>query len=54
MSLLAGAGDPHALERAVELDVDVEVTGILVEVKEGPGPAGEVTALALAQFGELA
>lgn len=54
IGLFIGAGDPYALERAVELDVDVEVTGILVEVQERPGSTREVTALALPQLGELA
>jgi hypothetical protein len=31
------AGDPHPLELGVEPDVDIEVTGILVEVQERPG-----------------
>jgi hypothetical protein len=35
--LFVAAGDPHALEHAVEPDIGVEVTGILVEVKERPG-----------------
>lgn len=34
--LLLGAGDLHAVEGAVELNVDVQVTGILVEMKERP------------------
>jgi hypothetical protein len=52
--MLAAAGDPHALEPAVELDVDIEVTGILVEVQERPGSSREVTAFALLQPGEIA
>jgi hypothetical protein len=52
--LLLGAGDLHALEAAAELNVDVEVTGILVEMKERLGPTREVTALSFTQLGELA
>jgi hypothetical protein len=54
MGLLAVASDLHALEPAVKLDIDVEVPGILVEVKKRPRPQREVTALAFAQLGDLA
>ena len=54
LGLLAEAGDPHPLELAVELDVDVEVVGVLVEVQERPGFSREVAALALPQPGKLA
>lgn len=53
IGLLVVAGDLHALERAVEPDIDVEVTGILVEVKERAGSPREIAALALPQLGEL-
>jgi hypothetical protein len=52
--LLVAAGDLQALELAVEPGVDVEVTGILVEVKERLGAPREITALALPQLGEPA
>jgi len=51
--LFLTAGDPHAFGRDVELDVDVEVAGILVAVKKCPGPPREVAALTLPQRGEL-
>jgi hypothetical protein len=50
--LLGGGRDLHAQELAVEPDVDIEVTGILVEMQECPGSAREVTALALPQLGK--
>jgi len=52
--LLITAGDLHALELAVELHIDIEVTGICVEVKERPGSLREIAALALPQSGQLA
>ncbi len=54
IGLLVAAGDLHTLELAVEPDIDVEVTGIFVEVKERPRSPREVTALALAQLREPA
>src|SRR5262249_22567730 len=54
LGLLAAVGDPHPLELAVELDIDVEVVGVLVEVQERPGFSREVAALALPQPGKLA
>jgi hypothetical protein len=47
---LAVAGDLHTLEAAVELDVDIKVTGVLVEVQERLGSPREITALALPQL----
>lgn len=38
IGLFAAAGDSYALECAVELHVDIDFTGILVEVQERPGP----------------
>jgi hypothetical protein len=54
IGLLLGAGDLHTLEGAVKLYVDVEVTGILMKMKERPGPAREVAAPSFTQLGELA
>ncbi len=48
------AGDPHALELAAEPRIDIEVTGILVEVQERPGSPRKITALALPQLGQFA
>ena len=51
--LLGAAGDSHALELAAELDVNVKVTGILVEMKERPRSAREITTIALPQLRKL-
>lgn len=52
--LFAATGDLHALKRAGEPDVDIEVAGVLMKVEEGSGSAREVTPLALSQLGERA
>ena len=51
--MLSGGRDLHALELAVGPDIDIKVTGILVEVQERPRSPREITALALMQLGEL-
>jgi len=53
LRLFGLASDSHPLELAAELDIDVEVAGILVEVQEGMRPPGEVAALARSQLREL-
>jgi len=53
-SLFGVAGDLHALELTAEPDIDVQVTSILMEVKERPVCPREVAAPALLQLRELA
>jgi hypothetical protein len=52
--LFGGAGDFQALELALEPDIDVERTGIGVEVKKCAAAARKRAALALAQLRQLA
>lgn len=47
-------GDSHAFERPVKPDVNIDLAVILVEVKERPGAAREVAALALSQLRKTA
>jgi hypothetical protein len=48
--LLGSRGDAHPLKRAIELDVRVEVTRVLVEVQKRLRLQREVTAFPLAQL----
>src|SRR5262245_49701942 len=50
LRLLPRPSDPHALELAVEPDIDIKVTGILMEVQERPGAAGEAAGPALSEL----
>jgi hypothetical protein len=50
--LFLATGNSHALERAVEPDVDIEVAGALVEVKASPGRSREVSTLTFPQLGK--
>jgi len=52
--LVGAAGDLHALELAVELDIGVIVASILVKVKERPAASRKVASLALSQLRKLA
>jgi hypothetical protein len=52
--LLGVTGDLHALELAIEPDVDVQGTSILVEVKKGTAASREGASLALSQLRQLA
>jgi hypothetical protein len=54
VGLVNAAGDLHALELAVELDIGVIVASVLVEVKERSVAPGKVAAPALSQLRELA
>jgi hypothetical protein len=54
VGLVPAAGDLHALELAVELDIDVVVASVLVEVKQRPAAPRKVAAPALSQLRELA
>lgn len=54
MGLVGAAGDLHALEFAVEFDINVIVASIFVEVKERPIAPGKGAARALPQLRELA
>jgi hypothetical protein len=48
--LFVRASDFHAPERAVQPDVGVKISAVLVEMQEGSGSPAEITALALLQL----
>ncbi len=52
--LVGVAGDLQALELAIEPDVDVQGTSILVEVQEGAAASRERAALTLSKLRQLA
>ena len=54
VGLLGSASDLHPLESAVQPHVDVQVTGVFMEMQKRPRPAREESALALPQLRERA
>jgi len=54
VGLFGLAGDLHALELGIEPDINVQIVGILVEMKQCTVGTREATALALSQLRQLA